>query len=195
MRAVLIVGAAAAALALWPRRASAFPFSIPFAPNSTKPGPSMSNLFALIEREEGRVPYVYRDTAGIETFGVGHKLTASARDQGLRRYTKASPAPASVVDAILAEDARAAVAAVDRLRPPVPLSASQRAALASLAFNIGVGAFASSTVARQVNAGNVQAAADAIRLWNKHKDPKSGALKVSAPLAARRERERSEFLA
>lgn len=188
-RAALVIGAAAAVALIWPRRAQAFAVLFPFSP-----GGSMSSILKMIEREEGRRAYVYRDTAGLETFGVGHRLTSSARDRGLRQYTQANPAPASLVDSILAEDAAAAVAAVDRLRPPAPLSAAQRAALASLAFNIGAGAFASSSVARLVNAGQTQAAADAFRLWNKHKGA-GGALVASAGLSARRERERAAFLA
>lgn len=43
------------------------------------------------------------------------------------------------------------------------------AACTSLAYNIGVGAFADSTVARKINEGNFQVAADAFGMWIKSK--------------------------
>lgn len=49
----------------------------------------------------------------------------------------------------------------------VPLNQNQYDALCSLIFNIGKSAFASSTVLRQLNLKNYQAAADAFLLWKK----------------------------
>ncbi|WP_022976976.1 lysozyme [Nevskia ramosa] len=173
-------------LALYSRRASAsflpssFLPALPFMPNS---------LASYIERHEGRVAYVYRDSAGIETFGVGHKLTAA--DGYLRQYTKANPAPASVIDGLFARDVAAAVSAVDGLG--VKLTANQRTAFVSLAFNIGAGAFRSSTAARLAKAGDMRGAADAIALFNKA--TVNGKLTVVAGLASRRADERALFLA
>lgn len=186
-RAVAGVALILTAAALWPRRAAAF--ALPALP--TFKADPMSAIKAIIERHEGRVPYIYRDTAGIETFGVGHRVTAA--DGALRQYSKANPAPASVIDALFDRDTRAAVAAVDRLKPPAPLSESQRAALVSLAFNIGGGAFAASSVARAVNAGDHAATAAAIRLWNKARNPRTGKLEAVAGLTARRADEARAF--
>jgi lysozyme len=61
-------------------------------------------------------------------------------------------------------------------------------AMVSLAYNIGPGAFKRSTVLREFNAGNKQAAADAFRMWNKA----GGA--VLRGLTRRREAERNLFL-
>lgn len=49
----------------------------------------------------------------------------------------------------------------------VPLNQNQYDALCSLIFNIGKSAFAGSTVLRQLNLKNYQAAADAFLLWKK----------------------------
>lgn len=140
-------------------------------------------LVKLLEGEEGRVPYVYRDSRGIETFGIGHKLVPG--DDYLRKYTKANPAPDALVESILAKDTAIAAAAVNKLA--VPLTDNRRAALVSLAFNIGAGAFAGSTVARQVKAGNHLAAADAFLLWKKAGSDPNALLK-------RRQRERAIYL-
>jgi lysozyme len=55
--------------------------------------------------------------------------------------------------------------------------------MVSLCFNIGVNGFAGSSVARDLNAGNVQAAADAFLLWDHPEE-----------LLGRRKVERAQFL-
>jgi GH24 family phage-related lysozyme (muramidase) len=69
---------------------------------------------------------------------------------------------------------------------------NQFSAMVSMAYNVGIEAFTGSSVARLFNAGNVQGAADAFRLWVK------GTIKgqkVTLPgLVKRREAERQLFL-
>jgi hypothetical protein len=72
------------------------------------------------------------------------------------------------------------------IKLPIPQAAFD--ALVSLCFNIGAGAFARSSVVRLLNAGNVEAAADAFLKWNKAKG------KVVRGLTIRREAERARFL-
>lgn len=183
---LLIGGIGVLALALYSRRASAS-----FLPPTLLPRlPFMPDSIAsYIERHEGRRAFVYRDSAGIETFGVGHRLTAS--DGYLRRYTRDNPAPDTVIDGLFARDVAAAVSAVDGLG--VKLTANQRTAFVSLAFNIGAGAFRSSTAAKLAKAGDMRGAGDAIALFNKA--TVGGKLTVVAGLAARRADERALFLA
>lgn len=140
-------------------------------------------LRETVEREEGRVPYVYKDSAGIDTFGVGHRMTAA--DGELRKYTKANPAPAAVVDAVFDRDIAEAEAAVDAL--PLTFTDNERAALVSLVFNIGTGAFSRSTLRARLLSGDKAAAADEFLRWKF-----AGGQPV---LLARRERERELFLA
>lgn len=55
--------------------------------------------------------------------------------------------------------------AVDRAIAGKPTNAAQKAALASLAYNIGKDAFARSTVLKRHRAGNFEGAADAFGMW------------------------------
>ena len=67
-------------------------------------------------------------------------------------------------------------------------SDNQFGAMVSLTFNIGLGHFQTSTVLREHNAGNYQAAADAFLMWNK-----AGG-QVLAGLGRRRREERDLYL-
>lgn len=62
------------------------------------------------------------------------------------------------------------------------------AAITSLAYNIGMGNYKTSTVAKKIAEGNIPAAADAILLWNKAKGV------VMQGLINRRKTERDLFL-
>ena len=68
------------------------------------------------------------------------------------------------------------------------------AAMVSLAYNIGAAGFKGSTVLRQHNAGNRQAAARAFALWNKARNPRTGQLEALPGLTARRAREAALYL-
>lgn len=115
----------------------------------------------LIEKREGVVLHVYKDTKGLPTAGVGHLLTASERAQ----YPVGTKITQAQSDAWLSVDLKESEDAVNSLG--VDLTQNQYDALVSLTFNIGVGGFRKSTVARRLKAGNVQGAAEAILLWNK----------------------------
>ena len=88
---------------------------------------------------------------------------------------------------LLAADLRVCEAAVTRTIKRT-LTNNEFSALVSLCFNIGEGAFARSRVARLVNQGHRQAAADAILSWRK------SAGKVRRSLVKRRHFERVLFL-
>ena len=183
MRPVLLLGLAGTlALLLW--RANRERAALSFAAAGAVGMSYAAKLRELMAHEEGSVPYVYKDSRGLDTFGVGHLLRPGVDDY-LRQYTRANPAPQSLVEKLLAEDTSTAAKAVNALG--VALSDAKRAALTSLAFNIGNGAFAGSSVARNVKAGNWQAAADAFLLWKRAgNDPDI--------LLPRRQRERALFL-
>lgn len=83
----------------------------------------------------------------------------------------------------LADCERAVSAAVT-----VSLSQSQFDALVSFAYNVGIGAFRSSTLLRKLNAGDYQGAADQFLLWDKNDG------KVMRGLTRRRQAERALFL-
>jgi lysozyme len=74
--------------------------------------------------------------------------------------------------------------AFDRARHP-----NQIVAATLLAYNIGVGGYCGSTVARRFNTGNFRGACDAFLMWNKARV--NGVLRPVAGLTRRRERERA----
>lgn len=133
---------------------------------------------AAIAQREGNKLKAYRDTKGIWTIGVGHTAAAG------------SPAPkagmtitAAQSDEILSRDLATFEASVNKA-VTVPVSQGQFDALVSLAFNIGGGAFAKSTLVKRLNAGNVAGAADAFMMWNKPPE-----------IIGRRKTEQQQFLA
>lgn len=75
----------------------------------------------------------------------------------------------------------------------VSLNENEFSALVILSYNIGYGAFRNSTVLRELNEGDRQAAAEAFLIWNKVK--RGGKLMESPRLTRRRGAERDLFLA
>lgn len=74
----------------------------------------------------------------------------------------------------------------------VPLTAQQLAALMSLVYNIGLGAFENSTLLKLLRQSDYHGAADQFLRWNKA--TVNGQKVVVAGLVSRRERERAVFL-
>jgi len=154
----------------------------------------IDKIARLITGEEGIRLTVYKDSGGASTVGRGHLVLAT--DTVMRGGVATKLAPFGPVTAITAAEsdafferdtatARNAVAN----KVTVPLTENQRAALASLVFNIGTGAFSTSTLLKNLNAGNFLAAADQFLVWKKDNG-------VDVPqLLARRQRERALFLA
>jgi len=137
----------------------------------------------FIAAHEGFRASVYRDAAGIETIGYGHRLIeGESFPDGIG---------ADAARRLLAADASRAEAAV-RAHVGIALSQGQFDALVSFVFNIGAGAFAGSTLLRKLNAGDIAGAADELLRWNKIT---GGGVPVAEPgLAARRAAERLMFL-
>lgn len=139
-----------------------------------------------ITQREGNKLKAYLDSVGILTIGVGHTSAA-----GLPKVTSGMTITAAQSDEILTRDLAIFEAAVSKA-VKVPLSQNEFDALVSLAFNIGAGAFAKSTVVRKLNAGDRHGAANAILLFNKGKV--KGKLQEIPGLTKRRQAERTQFL-
>jgi GH24 family phage-related lysozyme (muramidase) len=131
-----------------------------------------AGIDAIIGRE-GLLPYVYADSQGHATFGVGHLIhrgaptAADGRKWGTpahRTYT-AKEARLFFVKHDLPTYEKAVAKALKRSK--VKVTQARFNACVSLAFNIGVGGFATSTVVKRMNAGDAAGAADAFLLWNK----------------------------
>jgi lysozyme len=93
---------------------------------------------------------MYRDSAGLPTIGIGHLITAN--EQHLLTATLTD----SQIHALLRQDIVRFENAVNS-GITVPLNQSQFDALVILAFNIGTGAFAGSTVRNRINSRDTEA--------------------------------------
>lgn len=136
----------------------------------------------LIKAREGCRLTAYPDPGtGGAPWTIGYGCTGEGIGEGTR-WTQAQ-ADQSLVDRLTREVNPAVTAAV-RVR----LTPKMRAALTSLAYNIGVGAFARSTLVRLLNADDYAGAAEQFAVWRR-----AGG-KVLAGLVARRAAERALFL-
>ena len=132
----------------------------------------------LLKASEGFRSATYRDVAGLETIGYGHRLRpGESFPSGITQQQ---------AEAILAADLDGAEASVLRL-VKAPLSQGQFDALVDFVFNLGAGRLAASTLLKDLNAGSYEAAASQLRLWDH-----VGA-QENAGLKARREAEFQMF--
>jgi len=132
---------------------------------------------SLTEQFEGCRLAAYQDQVGVWTIGYGH--TGPEVVAGLT-ITQAQ------AEAYLAADVQSAAACVNRL-VAVQLTQEEFDALVDFVFNLGQGAFASSTLLRLLNAGSFAAAAEQFVQW----DRAGGA--VVAGLLRRRQAETALF--
>ena len=140
---------------------------------------------ALIQRWEGKRLTAYPDPAtGGEPWTIGYGHTSRAGLPAVKRGMKITDQEATDILRVDLIKFEAAVINALKKNP----TDNQFAAMVSLCFNIGPGAFAKSSVVRKFNAGDVAGAANSFLLWNK------AAGKVMAGLTRRREDERKLFL-
>lgn len=111
---------------------------------------------ALTRSFEGLNLAAYIDQRGVWTIGCGH--TGPGVHAGLTITQEAA-------EAFLASDIAGAVTGVNRLVTG-PVSQNQFDALVDFTFNLGCANLASSTLLRQVNAGDLAAAAKEFLLWD-----------------------------
>lgn len=136
--------------------------------------------------------YVYADPVGLLTIGIGHLLTQSEISSGnitingKRVNYKKGITRKEVMD-LKTQDAQRFINALNAVIK-VPVTQTMFDAMASLAFNIGSGAFSRSTLLRKLNARDYQGAANEFLKWNKSKG------KVLSGLTRRRTAERQLFL-
>jgi lysozyme len=134
---------------------------------------------ALIKRAEGLKLDSYRCPAGIATVGFGHT------GPDVRIPMTITPGEA---ERLLHEDLARFENGVTNCLCGVPTNSNQFSAMVSLAYNIGLGNFATSTVLKRHKLGNYAAAANAFLLWNKANK------QVLPGLTRRREDERELYL-
>lgn len=114
----------------------------------------------LLQQEEGTRLRAYKDTVGVWTIGVGHtgRMSPPPVTKGMQITERQA---AEFLAADLAPVEAAIVAKVK-----VPITQSMFDALASFAFNVGVGGFGKSTLLRKLNAGDYGAAGQFVKDTN-----------------------------
>ena len=140
-----------------------------------------SNGLALIQEFEGFRARAYICPAGVLTIGYGSTGKHVTRGQVITE--------AEAVE-LLKKDSVRFEAAVNALG--LQLTQNQFDALVSLAFNIGVGNFAKSTLVRRLKAGDMKGAAAQFAVWNKARV--KGVLTALPGLTRRRAAEAALFV-
>ena len=142
----------------------------------------------LIKEFEGLKLTAYTCPAGKPTIGWGHTKTVNAADVQTRRTITLEQA-----EKLLMQDLHEfRVGVLELLKREA--NQHQFDAFVSLAFNIGLAAFARSTALRRHNEGRFDEAAAAIEMWNKITNPATGKKEVSRGLVRRRAAEKALYL-
>lgn len=151
-------------------------------PDRVLPWPIPWGAVELIAASEGCRLRAYRCPSGVPTLGWGHT-------EGVRMGDICTQHQA---DLWLVTDLQQRTARVEEMCRRRP-TRNELGALVSLAYNVGEAGLRASTVLRQHNAGNTQAAARAFALLNKAR-VNNGALTTLPGLTARRAREAALYL-
>jgi lysozyme len=142
----------------------------------------------LIKKSEGVVLKAYLCPAGIPTIGFGHTKTVTKADVRNGKTITAAEAEL-LLKADIAEFEKGVAKFVK-----VPLNDDQFGALVSFSFNLGIAAFASSTLLKRINSkASLASIGESLLQWNKARV--SGVLKPLAGLTTRRKAEFALFSA
>lgn len=131
-----------------------------------------------IKDAEGLRLTAYQDGGGVWTIGYGHTGADVRANLTI---------PLSEAERLLTKDLKTAEGYVNT-GVLVKLTQNQFDALVSFVYNVGGGAFQSSTLLKLLNAGDYEGAANQLPRWNKDNG------KVVQGLINRREKERQLFL-
>lgn len=157
-------------MANWPGDDAVFPFCL-----------------TLIKKFEGFRAAPYKDSAGIPTIGYGTILYPNSKAVTM---TDAHVTEEQATGFLAHQMSLKSKAIAPMLQRPATLH--QAAAMLSLTYNIGTGAFQTSSVLRKFNAGDIPGSADAFLMWDKA--TVDGRRVVIEGLHNRRVAERTVFL-
>ena len=135
----------------------------------------------IIKMYEGFKPFAYVCPAGVMTIGFG---TTRINGEPVKEGMKITTDEANV---LLDEDLFKFEEAINNL-VEVELTQNQFDALASFVYNVGIGAFKSSTMLKKLNAEDYEGASKEFPRWNKSNK------KVLPGLTRRRNAERELFI-
>jgi lysozyme len=111
-------------------------------------------FFDFIKQVEGCVLTAYRDTGGVWTIGYGHTGNVTPGQVISEQDAKE----------LLIKDAQMAIDCVNN-KTKVPLTQNQFNALVSFTFNVGTGAYTTSTLLRRLNDGKYDDVPAQLRRW------------------------------
>jgi lysozyme len=134
----------------------------------------------FISKEEGEVLHIYNDQVGVKTIGIGHALRPGESFPNGITHDEAI--------ALLKKDASYAEDAINK-HCTAMLSQNAFDACVSFTFNLGTGAFISSTLLKLLNQGDFAGAAAEFPKWCH-----APAGVVNPGILARRKREAALFL-
>ncbi len=135
----------------------------------------------IIKEREGLKLEAYTGPGGQLLIGYGHSADV----------TQGMTITAEQAETLLRDDLVITEQDIKK-RLKVPVNENELSAMVLLAYNIGTGAFGSSSVLNELNGGNKAAAADSFLLWNKVR--RDGELVEDSRLTEHREEERELFL-
>ncbi|MHA3913833.1 lysozyme [Halovulum sp. GXIMD14793] len=142
----------------------------------------------LVKKWEGKRLTAYKDQAGIWTIGYGTTAAAGVGVKPKRGMTITEAEAEWYLQKALEKFSQKLDEMLHR-----QANSNQYAALLSLAYNIGPGAFRKSSALRHFNNGDLERVPASIRLWNKITDPRTGKKRVSNGLVNRRNEEAALF--
>ena len=146
-------------------------------------------IIAFIKQKEAFRSRPYQDAAGVWTIGYG-TTTINGRPVNASTPSITDPQAVALLTNRIKEVEEPAIVRNCR----TPITQSMFDAMVSFTYNVGIGAFARSSVVTNLNARDYTTAAQCMLQYNKAKDPKSGKLVVLNGLTDRRIAERDWFL-
>lgn len=155
--------------------------------NVTPAATALPLACALARRFEGCRLTPYQDPGGTWTIGYGEVYLPN----GEQVSELTPPITFTRANALLESRMLGCIRDVDNV-VTTPLSPAQTAALADFVFNVGYGAFRSSTLLKLLNARDIEGAADQFLAWDKAHV--NGELVTLPGLLCRRQAERTLFL-
>lgn len=142
------------------------------------------SFFTFLASQEGEKLCPYLDVAGIPTIGIG----STYYEDGTKVKMTDSCITHSRAVQICMNVLKDFEATISALAPDV--SQNQFDALVSFSYNIGTGAFRSSTLLKRIKAGaNEKDIREAFNMWTKVRNPKTGKLDVNDWQVKRRKAE------
>jgi lysozyme len=143
-----------------------------------------SKAFSFIEHEEGCILHPYHDQAGIPTIGWGSTMYKN----GKKVTMKDAPITQLEADSLLQWEVDNKTGAIAGYLKNVVLNQNQYDSLVSFVYNVGVGAFAKSTLLKRIRANPQDTSIrDAFMMWVYVTE--DGKKRIEPVLQARRKRE------